>query len=226
MRVYDVESDGTFAPEGEQNDRRRTQRPSNSHTFESSHTHRYGVASESMGRFTRDMLQQSHSSLRDDGGWGRQRSFSPASFGSSLPSLAGYGASQPHPISQNNAYLSQLLQSMSSRHNGVFGQMHGLGENVDNMSYERLLEVFGDGSENRGASSQAIASLPVSRIGDPERDLPEDRRQCSICLEDFCRDDKRTSLPCLHGFHEACVNRWLSSNGTCPVCKTSVGGPP
>ena len=86
----------------------------------------------------------------------------------------------------------------------------------------QLLERFGDGSENRGASSGAISSLPVSKVGDPQSELPEDKRQCSICLEDFESGDDRTSLPCLHGFHTECVNRWLKSNGICPVCKTSV----
>lgn len=94
----------------------------------------------------------------------------------------------------------------------------------DNMSYDQLLEVYGDGSENirRGASSTTISSLPSIKIVDLERQLPEDKRQCSICLEDFRKGDDRTSLPCLHGFHSGCVNRWLSSNGSCPVCKTSV----
>ena len=95
-------------------------------------------------------------------------------------------------------------------------------DSIDNMSYEQLLERFGDGSENRGASSSTIASLPVNVVGNPESELPEDKRQCSICLEDFSRGEERTTLLCLHGFHTSCVNRWLQSNGTCPVCKTSV----
>lgn len=94
----------------------------------------------------------------------------------------------------------------------------------ENMGYERLLEIFGDGSENmrRGASSSIISALPSVNIVDPERQLPEDKRECSICLEEFCGGEVRTSLPCLHGFHSGCVNRWLQSNGSCPVCKTSV----
>ena len=173
------------------------------------------------------------SSSNGGSGWGRQRaSFNPSSM---------FGGSH------DNAHLSQLLASMggggggasSYRHNhhdnhrafeqiGRMHMMHASGapgrENIDNMSYERLLEVFGDGSENRGASSRDIASLPVSTISDPNRDLPEDKRECSICLEEFSKGDERTCLPCLHGFHKDCVNRWLESNGICPVCKTSVSG--
>ena len=136
----------------------------------------------------------------DGGGWGRPRNFN-------------------HGVSRNSAFLSHLLQAMTYPHSGL-----GARESLDDMSYDRLLQLFGDGGENRGASSETITSLPVSTIVDPERELPEDKRQCCICLEDFCQGEERTSLPCLHGFHSACVNRWLSSNGSCPVCKTSVRG--
>eukprot|EP00584_Thalassiosira_punctigera_P010995 CAMPEP_0172546582 /NCGR_PEP_ID=MMETSP1067-20121228/16319_1 /TAXON_ID=265564 ORGANISM="Thalassiosira punctigera, Strain Tpunct2005C2" /NCGR_SAMPLE_ID=MMETSP1067 /ASSEMBLY_ACC=CAM_ASM_000444 /LENGTH=161 /DNA_ID=CAMNT_0013333543 /DNA_START=59 /DNA_END=547 /DNA_ORIENTATION=+ len=116
----------------------------------------------------------------------------------------------------SDSFASQLAQQTAAR------QLQISGEDVDNMSYERLLQVFGDGSENRGASAGAISSLPVCKVGNPEVELPLDKRQCSICLEVFCGGEQRTSLPCLHGFHSGCVNRWLSSNGTCPVCKTPI----
>ena len=136
----------------------------------------------------------------DGGGWGRLRNFN-------------------HGVSRNSAFLSHLLQAMTYPDSGL-----GPRESLDDMSYDRLLQLFGDGGENRGASLETITSLPVSTIVDPERELPMDKRQCCICLEDFCQGEERTSLPCLHGFHTACVNRWLSSNGSCPVCKTSVRG--
>jgi Ring finger domain len=97
---------------------------------------------------------------------------------------------------------------------------------IDNMSYDQLLQAFGDGSENMGASMQQISTLPTSRIGDdPQRQLPTaESRQCSICLEDFAPGDLRKMLPCLHGFHETCVDTWLQSNGCCPVCKHRLNG--
>jgi len=138
----------------------------------------------------------------------------------------GYGrGSRSGAEDMDSAILARLLGFQSQRHTGsMFGRHHGGAprDSIDNMSYEQLLERFGDGSENRGASSGAISSLPVSKVGDPQSELPEDKRQCSICLEDFESGDDRTSLPCLHGFHTECVNRWLKSNGICPVCKTSV----
>ena len=120
--------------------------------------------------------------------------------------------------------FSHLLQSMTSSTGFTgTGPSQQRGENVDNMSYEQLLQRFGDGSENRGATTETISSLPTSIVNDPGQ-LPEDKRQCCICLEDFSQGDGRTSLPCLHGFHTDCVNKWLQSNGSCPICKSSVKG--
>jgi len=116
--------------------------------------------------------------------------------------------------------FSHLLTSTGFMRTGPSQQR---GENVDNMSYEQLLQRFGNGCENRGATTETISSLPISIINDPGH-LPEDKRQCCICLEDFSRGDGRTSLPCLHGFHTDCVNKWLQSNGSCPICKSSVKG--
>lgn len=102
----------------------------------------------------------------------------------------------------------------------------GSGPDIDNMSYEELIQRFGDGSENRGAKSRDIMQLPVSIVKDPEKELPEDARQCMICLEDFEPGDRRMTLPCLHGFHEACCKKWLKQNGSCPVCKARVDEQP
>ena len=42
--------------------------------------------------------------------------------------------------------------------------------------------------------------------------------QCSICMEMIDRTEKKT-LNCNHDFHTECVNRWLRSNDTCPLCR-------
>jgi len=114
-------------------------------------------------------------------------------------------------------FMSMLMQ----RHGGGFGGGGG-GMNIDRMSYEQLLARFGDGSENMGASAVDISQLPVSTLNDPSS-LPEDRRQCNICLEDFEVGEKRKVLPCLHGFHCTCIDKWLASNGSCPICKHKIG---
>ncbi|XP_073047112.1 RING-H2 finger protein ATL70-like [Primulina eburnea] len=45
---------------------------------------------------------------------------------------------------------------------------------------------------------------------------------CSICLADYENCDVLRVLPdCGHLFHLKCVDPWLHSHPTCPVCRTS-----
>jgi hypothetical protein len=62
----------------------------------------------------------------------------------------------------------------------------------------------------------------MSTIDDPEREILENERECSICLEEFHQGDERTSLPCNHGFHTSCVNIWFSTENSCPVYRRCV----
>ena len=76
------------------------------------------------------------------------------------------------------------------------------------MDYERLLEVFADGSENsdRGALPLTIQNLPTTAIQNVEKELPEDCRQCTICLNhEFENGQKRKTLECFYGFHDSCI---------------------
>ncbi|KAF6151020.1 hypothetical protein GIB67_016498 [Kingdonia uniflora] len=44
--------------------------------------------------------------------------------------------------------------------------------------------------------------------------------ECAVCLNHFKDDDIVRLLPkCDHGFHLVCIDAWLSSNDTCPVCR-------
>jgi len=98
----------------------------------------------------------------------------------------------------------------------------GEGLNIDSMSYEQLLATFGDGSENRGTDEGVISQLPSKTITCVEKELPPAVRECSICLDAFVVGCSRKTLPCLHGFHEECIDRWLRTNGSCPICKHTV----
>lgn len=46
--------------------------------------------------------------------------------------------------------------------------------------------------------------------------------QCTICLEDFIDSEMISVLACdrKHIFHPDCINVWLKSWSTCPVCRT------
>jgi hypothetical protein len=123
----------------------------------------------------------------------------------------------------NDPMVEQMLRAMRM-HQGSHQQRRNPANNnnnIDTMNYEQLLQAFGDGSENRGADETDIYSLPTQLLTDPTR-LSVDHRQCMVCLETFVKGDSRKTLPCLHGFHDHCIDKWLRQNGSCPICKHNI----
>jgi hypothetical protein len=50
--------------------------------------------------------------------------------------------------------------------------------------------------------------------------------QCSICFDEFTLSESDVrKLPCSHLFHEKCIFPWLSTSGTCPVCRACLSQP-
>ncbi|KAL9239588.1 hypothetical protein vseg_013897 [Gypsophila vaccaria] len=46
---------------------------------------------------------------------------------------------------------------------------------------------------------------------------------CAVCLCKFCEHDKLRLLPfCSHAFHVSCIDTWLLSNSTCPLCRSNL----
>lgn len=137
--------------------------------------------------------------------------------------LRGHDANQDLiAILQNRSNLLRERMHALERASALRAQFSGMrqGDNIDSMNYEQLLHAFGDGTENMGADEREIGRLPTHTVGD--QPLPEDSRQCPICLEDFEKGEARTILPCLHGFHEDCCHKWLKTNGKCPICKHPI----
>ncbi|CAN8246667.1 unnamed protein product [Cochlearia groenlandica] len=44
--------------------------------------------------------------------------------------------------------------------------------------------------------------------------------QCSVCLGDYQAEEKLQQIPsCGHTFHMDCIDLWLTSHSTCPLCR-------
>ncbi|KAL8027071.1 hypothetical protein ABFX02_14G071800 [Erythranthe guttata] len=77
---------------------------------------------------------------------------------------------------------------------------------------------------NKGLDSSAISSIPqfVFRSGEHNQNNNSGLvlLECVICLSLFEDGDKCRKLGlCEHAFHVECVDMWLRSHKTCPVCR-------
>ena len=48
------------------------------------------------------------------------------------------------------------------------------------------------------------------------------RSECVICMYDFQIGDRIRYLPCLHVYHDICIDDWLMRSLTCPSCLEPV----
>jgi hypothetical protein len=72
-----------------------------------------------------------------------------------------------------------------------------------------------------GLSAAAIAAVaPASPY---ESGGGEGEQECAVCLEAVRDGEKARRLPaCAHAFHVGCIDMWLDSHATCPVCRCHV----
>jgi hypothetical protein len=47
-------------------------------------------------------------------------------------------------------------------------------------------------------------------------------KECSICLEEFKKDEKLMKIECHHYFHRKCIDDWFNINITCPLCRLGL----
>lgn len=74
-------------------------------------------------------------------------------------------------------------------------------------------------SGRNAASAEDIKNLEVKKY---DETFDENRKQCSICLEDYTKDEDVKFLPCKHNYHAKCIDPWLAINRTCPYCRADI----
>ena len=45
---------------------------------------------------------------------------------------------------------------------------------------------------------------------------------CSICIDNYHKDNIIYELDCSHIFHKKCFSKWIELNNTCPLCRASI----
>ncbi|XP_065638288.1 RING-H2 finger protein ATL74 [Quercus suber] len=88
--------------------------------------------------------------------------------------------------------------------------------------------------KNQPELEEHNAELPHNHDHQPHAPMPElPQREfhageattdCPVCLEELVEGESLVELPtCLHAFHPACIETWLTRNhASCPVCRLHI----
>jgi hypothetical protein len=76
----------------------------------------------------------------------------------------------------------------------------------------------------RGLDAAVIETFPTMAYADVrEHKTVKGALECAVCLSEFDDDETLRLLPkCSHVFHPDCIDTWLASHVTCPVCRANL----
>ncbi|KAJ7538029.1 hypothetical protein O6H91_11G031700 [Diphasiastrum complanatum] len=81
---------------------------------------------------------------------------------------------------------------------------------------------------SHGLDKAMVANFPLMRYSSARAaKAGRESVDCSVCLNEFQENEKVRILPnCGHGFHSDCIDTWLLSHSTCPLCRISLAPSP
>ncbi|KAL9698440.1 hypothetical protein quinque_001881 [Culex quinquefasciatus] len=127
---------------------------------------------------------------------------------------------QHQPLAPQPAQVS--LSATPSAYSGIllnFFRTLNPPDSNETENYEALLslaERLGE-AKPRGLARPEIDQLPSYKFNAETH--TGDQTSCVVCMCDFEARQVLRVLPCSHEFHAKCVDKWLRSNRTCPICR-------
>ena len=98
-----------------------------------------------------------------------------------------------------------------------------------NSVFNRLTNTFLNLSQstNEAITLHNLNSLTNLITTTDNREFLSETEKCSICSEHYNENQIiRQIIRCNHSFHHQCIDTWLSTNSTCPICTTNLNTTP
>lgn len=74
--------------------------------------------------------------------------------------------------------------------------------------------------ENDVSIENSVVGLIPSHKHKKLTSSEDDEPMCAVCLSEFEDGDELRTLPeCMHSFHVPCIDMWLYSHRSCPICR-------
>lgn len=84
-----------------------------------------------------------------------------------------------------------------------------------------VAQAHAEPHNNTGLNPALITTLPTFPF---KQNQHHDSAECAVCLSVLEDGEHVRLLPnCKHSFHVSCIDTWLSSHSTCPICRTKAG---
>ncbi|KAG8363787.1 hypothetical protein BUALT_Bualt19G0058700 [Buddleja alternifolia] len=76
----------------------------------------------------------------------------------------------------------------------------------------------------RGLDASVIETFPTFSYSEvKDHKIGKGTLECAVCLNEFEEDETLRLIPkCDHVFHPECIDAWLESHVTCPVCRANL----
>ncbi|KAH0448700.1 hypothetical protein IEQ34_022500 [Dendrobium chrysotoxum] len=158
------------------------------------------------------------------------RPTSSSALGSMLTLYDPSANTDAHSYNNTEGLVEHMLESES---NLSMGRLHcddqhrEMRMDIDNMSYEELLELVEKiGSVSTGLTDEALtnclkrSNFQLARSSFGITSCVEDGNRCSICQEECADGDDIGALACEHWYHVVCIQQWLKQKNWCPICKS------
>lgn len=149
------------------------------------------------------------------------------------------GSNNSNSFSSNSSQSSDagsrlLIYPLSSRSGGrasILELITSLIGGSDDTSMDNILNYIMQNDVNRygnpPASKSAVDNLEKTIVDDEfllKKNCNLTKQvelefSCSVCKEEFEKNNTLIKLPCKHNFHEDCILPWLKERNSCPTCR-------
>ncbi|ERN13976.1 hypothetical protein AMTRI_Chr01g133120 [Amborella trichopoda] len=120
-----------------------------------------------------------------------------------------------------NIYVRCFMKRPSSRSRQRPAHGHRASVNIviERLSSPTNQATNGTATTNKpvGLDAAVMGKLPIFKTG------PQGGGECTVCLSALEEGETGRLLPnCQHVFHVECIDMWLQSHDTCPICRAGV----